>query len=212
MTHVSTTMLMALPPRGVLSSILRLCAACCMLRHSRAWPSRLCAGACARSLPRMCNGLDRDSTEVSFLASSAYLRGWRRGLRPDRVRSLWLPRFSCDISYIMSFIMSTGKGVGISPVFRSRAERPRAEVQEVPLGGCPHKVPFRLPRVPIAIESFCLLCPSRGYAKLTALSGIDALVGDTQRKPSGQGLWQRRSTGIRVGRVASCPLGNADAT
>ena len=77
---------------------------------------------------------------------------------------------------------------------------------------CPHKVPFRLPRVPIAIESFCLLCPSRGYAKLTALSGIDALVGAIQRKPSGQGLWQRRSTGIRVGRVASCPLGNADAT
>ena len=46
---------------------------------------------------------------------------------------------------------------------------------------------------------------------MSALSGIDALVGATQRKPSGPDPWLKYS-GFRAGRVASSPLENADAT
>ena len=41
-----------------------------------------------------------------------------------------------------------------------------------------------------------------GFDILMPLSGIDALVGAIARKPSGPDLWQRRTTGNRLGRVA----------
>ena len=41
-----------------------------------------------------------------------------------------------------------------------------------------------------------------GFDILMPLSGIDALVGAIERKPSGPDLWQRRTTGNRLGRVA----------
>ena len=86
MTHVSTTMLTAVLPREVPSSIQRWFAVPGMWMHSRASLWRLCAVASARLSLCRCRDSAPCSRADSCRASSACIRGLTRGWIPAHVR------------------------------------------------------------------------------------------------------------------------------